>query len=90
MELLGGKIYDNGDWQEGFGIIEVGFETEAEAKAVYEKAKMTCKKYTMNIPIYCPPFRCVQVGKSVLFCYSINVNMDEYRDMAETWQPKKK
>ena len=90
VELLGGKIYDNGDWQEGFGIIEVGFETEAEAKAVYEKAKMTCKKYTMNIPIYCPPFRCVQVGKSVLFVYSINVNMDEYRDMAETWQPKKK
>lgn len=92
VELLGGKIYDDGsdEWCEGFGIIEVGFKTEAEAKVMFEKARTASKKYTMNIPIYCPPFRCVQVGKSVLFVYSINVDMDKYLSFVEKWQPQRK
>lgn len=34
-----------------------------------------------------PPFRCIRVGKSVLFVYSINVDMDKYLDLAESWHP---
>lgn len=91
VELLGGEIYENTEeWSEGFGIIEIGFSTEQQAVEVFKKAKIACQKYTMNIPIYCPPFRCIHVGKSVLFVYSINVNMDKYLDMAESWYPSKK
>ena len=91
VELLGGDLYDgSSDWCEGFGIVEVGFKTESEAKEVFEKAKEIRKKYPMNIPIYGPPFRCVQVGKSVLFVYSINIYMDKYLAFVEEWQPQKK
>ena len=90
VELLGGKIYeDPEEWCEGFGIIEIGFSTEQQAVDIFKKAKMASQKYTMNIPIYRPPFRCVRVGKSVLFVYSINVNMDKYLDLVESWQPLK-
>ena len=44
------------------------------------------KKYTMNIPIFEPSFRCVSVGKSVIFVYSINVNMEKFRDMAVSFK----
>lgn len=90
VELLGGKIYeDPEEWCEGFGIIEIGFSTEQQAVDIFKKAKIASQKYTMNIPIYRPPFRCVRVGKSVLFVYSINVNMDKYLDLVESWQPLK-
>ena len=88
VELLGGKIYENPEeWCEGFGIIEIGFSTEQQAVDIFKKAKIACQKYTMNIPIYYPPFRCIRVGKSVLFVYSINVDMDKYLDLAECWHP---
>ena len=88
VELLGGKIYENPEeWCEGFGIIEIGFSTEQQAVDIFKKAKIACQKYTMNIPIYYPPFRCIRVGKSVLFVYSINVYMDKYLDLAESWHP---
>lgn len=88
VELLGGEIYENPEeWSEGFGIIEIGFSTEQQAADIFKKAKIACQKYTMNIPIYCPPFRCIHVGKSVLFVYSINVDMDKYLDLAESWHP---
>ena len=90
VELLGGKIYeDPEEWCEGFGIIEIGFSTEQQAIDIFKKAKSACQKYTMNISIYCPPFRCVRVGKSVLFVYSINVDMDKYLGLFESWQPLK-
>ena len=89
IELLGDRLPKDEnpyEFQGSFGIIEIGFLTEEKAKEVYEKAKIMSKKYTMNIPIYCPPFRCVRVGKSVLFVYSINVDMDKFRDMAVSFK----
>lgn len=74
-----------------FGIIEIGFKTEPKAKEMYDKAKVLRKKHPMNIAIYAPPFRCILVGKSILFVYSININMIKYRNMAdEEWYPKER
>lgn len=89
LELLGEMLPVNDEPYEfkgSFGIIEIGFKTEAKAKEVFEKAKNS-KKKTMNVPLYYAPFRCVHVGKSVLFVYAIDIDMRKYQDMAETWQP---
>lgn len=89
IELLGDRLPKDEnpyEFQGSFGIIEIGFLTEEKAKEVYEKAKIMSKKYAMNIPILEPPFRCVSVGKSVIFVYSINVNMDKFRDMAVSFK----
>lgn len=89
IELLGDRLPKDEnpyEFQGSFGIIEIGFLTEEKAREVYEKAKIMSKKYTMNIPISAPPFRCIYVGKSVLFVYSINVNMDKFRDMAVSFK----
>ena len=93
LELLGDRLPKDEDPYEflgSFGIIEIGFKTESKAKEVYEKANLASKKYPMNIPIYHSIFRCVQVRKSVIFVYAINTKMYKYRDMIETWSPKKK
>lgn len=88
IEILGTKFAEDffDDWGD-FGLIEMGFNTEAKAHEILLKAREICKKYPMNIPLYSPSFRAVQVEKSVLIGYSININYPKFRDMVETWHP---
>lgn len=88
IEIWGSRFtedifYDWGD----FGIIEIGFASEAEAHEVLLKAQEACKKYVINIPVYSAPFRAKQVGKNILIVYAININYYTYRDMLESWEP---
>ena len=88
IEIWGTELWEDifCDWG-AFGLIEIGFATEAEAHEVLLKAREISKKYPIKIPISSPSFRAVQVGKSVLIGYSININYPKFRDMVETWHP---
>lgn len=71
-----------------FGIIEVGFPTEAKAEEVFDKANRASEHSALNIPILIAPFRCVKIGKSVLFVYATNIAYEKYMHALKNWKPK--
>lgn len=71
-----------------FGIIEVGYPTEKRADEVFNQAKQASTHLPLNIPILIAPFRCVKIGKSVLFVYSTHIAYEKYIHAIVDWKSK--
>lgn len=76
-----------GEYFGDFTIVEIGFANKAKATEVFRRAKEASQKYRINMQLYIPQFKCLQIGNSVFFVYSVDPELWKFRDMAEGWEP---